>query len=455
MHSPSLLLRARVVVPVSRPPLADGAVLVAGGRILEVGPFAELRARHPVATLHELGDAILLPGLINAHCHLDYTHMAGGIPPQRTFPDWIKAILAHKAAWSYTDFAQSWLAGAAMLLRNGVTTVLDIEAVPELLGEVWPATPLRVISAIEMTGIRSGKPPAELIAEATRAFPATGDATKTPALSPHAPYSTRPELFPLAAAAARERGWLWTTHIAESHEEFALIASQSGPLHDWLQTQRDLSGLRAESPVKFLDRLGVLSPQLLAVHANCLIKGDAERLAASGTSVVHCPLSHDYFRHPAFPFAELSAAGVNVCLGTDSLASVRGTKRDEIELCLFREMRQFARVFADTSPAEILRMVTVNAARALGRSGELGELAPGALADLIVIPCPASLCEHDSLSIDMQILKHSGPVIATMIGGKWRQGMPATNQDQTGDTHPASKPEAQASTSCSAQSRIR
>ena len=97
----------------------------------------------------DLGETVLLPGLVNAHCHLDYTDMAGEIAPTRFFTDWIKTITAAKAGKIYADFAQSWLRGAQMLLRTGTTTVADIEAVPELLPEVWRATPLRVFSFLE------------------------------------------------------------------------------------------------------------------------------------------------------------------------------------------------------------------------------------------------------------------------------------------------------------------
>jgi len=108
----------------------------------------------------DLGEVILLPGLVNAHCHLDYTGMAGEFLPPKSFTDWIKLITAAKGGWTYSDFAQSWLNGAQMLLRNGTTTVADFENVPELLPEVWNATPLRVFSFLEMTGVKAAATPA-------------------------------------------------------------------------------------------------------------------------------------------------------------------------------------------------------------------------------------------------------------------------------------------------------
>lgn len=413
MTGSPFLIRARVVVPVSRLPFDDGAVFVSGGHIADVGRWPDLAARHAGSSVVDLGEVILLPGLINAHCHLDYTDMAAGIPPQKSFPDWIKAILAHKAAWSYTDFAASWLNGASMLRRNGVTTVLDIEAVPELLPEVWAATPLRVLSALEMTGIRSGKEPSRIVAEALASFPAPPDERKYPALSPHSLYATRRELLRLAHAAAAERNWPLTIHVAESREEFDLFQHRRGALHDWLASQRDLSECVGATPVQCLELLGLLSPRLLAVHANCLGAGDADLLASRGVSVVHCPRSHEYFHHPPFPYEELRRAGVNICLGTDSLASVRGTNRPQIELNLFKEMQALATAQRHLRPEEILELVTFNAARALGREGELGELNPGAAADLIALPWQGPRRE-----VYETILRNDKPVLASYIGGE-------------------------------------
>src|SRR5438477_57169 len=127
-----MILRARVVLPVTRPPIDDGAVLISGNRIRTVGGWRDLTVRAgEQEQVIELGDTILLPGFVNAHCHLDYTDLAGEVPATKLFTDWIKSITTAKAGKIYADFAQSWLRGAHMLLRTGTTTVADIEAVPE------------------------------------------------------------------------------------------------------------------------------------------------------------------------------------------------------------------------------------------------------------------------------------------------------------------------------------
>ncbi|MDB6125745.1 MAG: metal-dependent hydrolase, subgroup, partial [Pedosphaera sp.] len=147
-----MLLRARVILPISKPPIENGAISITGNRIQSVGKWKDLSRKR--GEVIDLGEVILLPGLVNAHCHLDYTDMAGQFPPPKTFTDWIKLITTGKGTWDYSEFAISWLNGAKMLLRTGTTTVGDIEAIPELLPEVWSSTPLRVFSFLEMTGVK-------------------------------------------------------------------------------------------------------------------------------------------------------------------------------------------------------------------------------------------------------------------------------------------------------------
>ena len=409
-----MLLRARVIVPVSAAPIDNGAVLVSGKRIRAVGPWREL-ARTTKLKPVDLGDVALLPGLINAHCHLDYTGMAGEFEPPRRFTDWIKLITIAKGLWRDEDFAQSWRTGAQMLLQNGTTTVGDIEAVPNLLPDAWNATPLRVLSFLELTGIRARRQPAEILSEAIARIARLKHPRCKAWLSPHAPYSTLPELLRLATRAARRRRWRVTTHVAESDQEFEMFLHAQGEMHDWLKrNERDNADCGAGSPVQHLERAGALTPNLLAIHANYLAPGDAELLGKRGAHVVHCPRSHAYFRHQAFPYEALQAAGVNVSLATDSLASVVKPRRQNIELDLFAEMRAFAGRFPAVTPETILQMVTVNPARALGFAGRLGELRPGAPADVIALPFT-----RRAARVHEAVLQQTRGVTASMIAGTW------------------------------------
>ena len=401
-------------MPVGRPPIDDGAVIVSGECIAAVGSWRNLRSQ-VTGRVEDLGDVALLPGLVNAHCHLDYTHMAGLFPPQKKFSDWIKLITTEKAHWIYSDYAKSWIDGAKMLLRTGTTTVADIEAVPELLPDVWNATPLRVLSFIEMTGVRSRRNPGTILAEAIQTIDALPDHRCIAGLSPHAPYSTTAKLQRLAASTARRRGWRLATHVAESAAEFEMFTKGGSELFEWLRrNQRDMRDCDGRSPVQHLAQCDALGRHLLAVHVNYLAPGDTALLGRKRVSVVHCPRSHDYFRHQEFPFHALAKAGVNICLGTDSLATVRKHPRREVELNMFHEMRAFAAKYPDVSPKRIVRMATINGAIALGRSGKIGELKRNAFADLIAIPL-----QEKRADVYDAIVGHAGEIAAGMIGGEW------------------------------------
>jgi aminodeoxyfutalosine deaminase len=409
-----LLLRACVVLPVSRPPIREGAVLVSGKRVAAVGRWRDLSSHRCKQTL-DLGNAVVMPGLINAHCHLDYTNMAGQLPPPKVFSDWLKLITETKAGWSYSDYAESWPNGARMLVRNGTTSVADIEAVPELLPKVWGETPLRVFSFLEMIGIKCSRQPRAILQEAVERIDSLKSFRGRAGLSPHAPYSTVPELLRLSAQTARRRQWRLTTHLAESELEFEMFARGRGEMFDWLQRSgRDMSDCGLGSPVQHLDRCGALSGRLLAVHVNYLGREDAALLGKRRVHVVHCPRCHFYFHHDPFPLRRLAEAGVNVCLGTDSLASVYKTRRQNVELSLFEEMRALARNEPSLSARKIVRMATLNGARALGLGGQIGELSEGSFADLVALPFVGKIADiYDS------VLHHQGAVAASMIDGRW------------------------------------
>jgi aminodeoxyfutalosine deaminase len=409
-----VLLRARVVLPVSRPPIRDGAVLISGRRILAVGGWRDLSSRGGKAAL-DLGERVLMPGLVNAHCHLDYTDMAGHFAPPKAFSDWLKQITEAKAGWGYADYAESWLKGARMLVRTGTTSVADIEAVPTLLPVVRGQTPLRVFSFLELIGIKGQRQPEAVVQEAVEHLDALKVGRGGAGLSPHAPYSTVPELLRLSAQTARRRKWRLTTHVAESALEFEMFTRGRGPMFDWLQRSgRDMSDCGLGSPVRHLERCGALSGSLLAAHVNYLAQGDAALLGQRQVHVVHCPRCHFYFHHDPFPLRRLSRAGVNVCLGTDSLASVYKTRRQSVELNLFEEMRALAKNEPSLSARKIVRMATINGARALGMEGQIGELAEGGLADLVAFPFAGKVADiYDA------VLHHAGDVAASMIDGEW------------------------------------
>lgn len=193
-----------------------------------------------------------------------------------------------------------------------------------------------------------------------------------------------------------------------------MFTHRRGAMFEWLKSQRDMSDCGRGTPIQHAERHGLLHSNCLAIHANYLGEDDARMLARTKAHVVHCPRSHTYFQHDPFPFAEFRSAGVNLALGTDSLASVAAKRRVKPRLDMFAEMQTAAATFPGLAPEQILRMATINGAGALGRAGLLGELKPGAIADVITIPCPRGRAAPYESAIH-----HPGNVDKSMIGGQW------------------------------------
>jgi cytosine/adenosine deaminase-related metal-dependent hydrolase len=414
-----VILRARTIVPVTAPPVSDGAVWISRDQIRAVGPWSELR-EFASGQVVDLGDAAVFPGLVNAHCHLDYTGMAGLLQPTRQFPDWIKGILTLKSQWTDDDFAASWREGARQLLETGTTAVVNIETRAHQLAGLRASTPLRVFSYLEITGVRSARDPDRLMEEVVSSLTTLPGVRGGVGLSPHAPYSTTPDLLARAAATAKRDGWRLTTHVAESEAEYEMFMYRRGPMFSWLENQRSCEDCGQGSPVRHLHRNGLLGPAMLAVHVNYLWNDDARLLASRETSVAHCPRSHAYFGHRRFPREQLAEAGVNLCLGTDSLASVRMPKEGRPVLSMIDEMRAVAAADPGLAPRRIVQESTANPARALGLRAVIGELRTGALADLAVIPYAGP-----PQSADEALVNHRGRVAATMIAGRWEWVAPS------------------------------
>jgi cytosine/adenosine deaminase-related metal-dependent hydrolase len=269
------------------------------------------------------------------------------------------------------------------------------------------------MSFMEMIGITGKRKPAAIVKEAVDKITSLG-ITGRAGLSPHAPYSTLPALLRLAASAARKNRWRVVTHVAESASEFEMFTQAKGEMFDWLKESRDMSDCRGRSPVEHLHECGLLGKNLLAVHANYLQDSDVPLLSRYEVNVVHCPRSHFYFRHPPFLLKRLLDSQVNVCLGTDSLASVYKLPRQPVHLDMFEEMRSLAVAHSSLEPAKILEMATLNGTLALGMHKHIGQISRGSLADLIVLPGADRIT-----NVYETVLAHRGNVAASMIEGRW------------------------------------
>lgn len=408
-----MILRSKIVVPVSAPPLEDGAVAVnAEGRITAVGPFAEVYSEatraEPSAEVLDLGEQLLLPGLINAHCHLDYTSLRHAIDPQKTFTRWITRINALKRQMTHEDYLAAIAMGFEELRAWGTTTVCNLEAFPELL-PLLPAPPIRTWWFLELIDIRRRVPCEDLLAGALSFFEKQEGWLGGFGLNPHAPYTASPELFQLCAECAEQFGLPLTTHIAESADEEAMFRCAEGEMADFFrELGRPMDDCGSRSSFANAVERGLIGPGWLLAHANELGDADLDLIAAQPGDwhVVHCPRSHAFFQHRRFPWERLAQAGVTISLGTDSLAS-------NDSLSLFAEMQTAQQANPGLTSETLVKSVTTYPAKALRKSGELGELTPGACADLIALPFAGAPSEaYDA------IVANRNPIQWMMLDGK-------------------------------------
>lgn len=378
-----MIIRARSLLTMDGPPIENGAVAVTGGIITDVGTFAEVRARNSGEVL-DLGERVLLPGLINAHCHLDYTCLRGSIPRPSSFAAWIRAINERKATLGPEDYLRSIAAGFAEAASFGTTTLVNLEAFPALLSRV-PASPLRTWWFAEMIDVREPVSPSNIYGQMRRDLCTSGNGRDGIGLAPHAPFTASSSLYRAAAAIARDHELPVTTHVAESREEMQMFSGRSGGLFDLMNgIGRSMHDCGGPTPLALMLEEQSLSNRWIVAHLNELTEGDFRLLArAPKFHIVHCPRSRDYFGHPEFPLERLRVLGFNICLGTDSLAS-------NDDLSLFREMRQLSRIVRTLSPRELFEMVTICPARALGQQNALGRLRVGFKADLVAVASTAA-----------------------------------------------------------------
>ena len=404
-----MLLRARVVLSISAPPLLGGAVRVEANRVTGVGRASELPPG-PDEEVVDLGDVALLPGLINAHCHLDYSTLRNAIKPPAGFTEWVQRLNSIKRQLSNEDILEAIRRGYAEAQRFGTTTICSMAAFPDLVPQLPPA-PLRTWWFYEMIDIRHRIASEDVVSGALSFFENRQDGLTQFGLNPHAPYTASLLLYRLARACAQQNGMPLTTHVSESLEESEMFEKGSGPLYQFLEgLERPMHDCGHDTPFGWLWRNGAIGKGWLLAHLNDLKASDFSLLETLSPEqfphVVHCPGSHAYFKHPPFPFTKLAGLGLNLCVGTDSLASTDS-------LSLLGELRKLHAKEPSLSAEDLRHTVTLAPARALGKTGELGCIAPGALADLIAIPCsgPAEQAAAECVA-------HSGAVSWMMVDGQ-------------------------------------
>ena len=374
-----MIVSARYVVPVAGPVIEGGAVHVEAGLIRAVGCAKDL----PKTAVDDCGDAVILPGLVNAHTHLELSHLRGLVPPGPSLIDWLTRLIDERTRNPVDQQAVRAIVRDAIResLRVGVTTIGDITADPSGTRPALRETGIKAVSFGEVIAIGT-----RLAGLDDRLSAAASIAQQTENLrsgiSPHAPYTVSPEAMRACAERARADALPTCVHLAESREEDAFTRSAAGPLMEFLKTQGVWDeGITASGvgPVELAEQTGVLCDRCVIAHANHVSDDDLDRIARSGASVAHCPRTHAAFGQPPHRFAEMLDHGINVCLGTDSLAS-------NPDLGILGELRFLREKLPGCSPQRLIEMATIRGARALGFEERAGSLAPGKAADLVIVP---------------------------------------------------------------------
>jgi cytosine/adenosine deaminase-related metal-dependent hydrolase len=380
---PLAAYRARWVIPIDRPPLENGLITVAAGRIVAIGK--NVSGKSP----QDLGDVALLPGLVNAHTHLEFSLLDRPLEaPGTSLPAWIRQVIDFRRQLGRWSQDEARLAGLAESRQCGVA------AVGEIATAAWPDASPREVSTVEVVVFREllGLS-AERVAELSqRAREHVADRAGVEerrfhvGLSPHAPYTVHPDLLQTACSISREGKIPVAMHLAESREELQLLQSHSGDLVDLLRSLGAWHPGALPRGLRPLDYLQTLAKahRALVIHGNYLAPDEIEFMAArrERMSAVYCPRTHAFFGHDPYPLAEMLAAGIRVAVGTDSRAS-------NPDLNLFAELQHIARHHPSVAPEDILRMGTLAGAEALGLAAEFGSLTPGKRAKLAVVALPS------------------------------------------------------------------
>jgi 5-methylthioadenosine/S-adenosylhomocysteine deaminase len=406
----ALRLSARWVVPITARPIANGAVLVdAAGRLAAVGEEADV-PRPEDAASQDLGDVALLPGLVNTHTHLELMALRG-LVTGTAFSRWIMTIRRIKDGLPPGSFRAAARWGVLESFAHGISTIGDTGSTGEA-ARAMADLGARGVAYQEVFGPDSAQLGASLalLEDALRALEPCESKRVAVGVSPHAPYTvSEPLLAAVAARADREQRRI-AMHIGESAEERLFVEEGRGPFADHLRSRGIPVAAHGVSPIAWALRGGLEAVQPLLIHC---VHGDPHDFAAAarcGASIAHCPWSNQLLGNGRAPLQLMKDAGVNVGVGTDSVAA--GNTLD-----LFAEQR-LAATGASLTPNERLRLITAAAADALGIE-DAGRLEPGAWGDLCAVSLrgPGFAAAHD---IEAALAASAGAsdVVATWVAGR-------------------------------------
>jgi cytosine/adenosine deaminase-related metal-dependent hydrolase len=383
-----LLIKADWLVSGTALPMADCAVIVADdGTIHDAGSRRILQQRYDFGKMQtvDMSGYIIMPALVNAHTHLYYSAFRNQLPSWNDFVGWIEGLLTVNKMIDREDVSAGISEYAALMYRRGISLIGNICSDYFWDAGIAAKSRLRGINFIEVTDKNYGSKQffnnAMMRVEAANKFK---NARFRYALTPHSIYSCQPHIIKTISDYNLKRNIPICIHLAESPEETELVGSGKGKMKNFL-SERGIDTVftskKYKSPVQYMDAIGSMSANLMAVHLIHLCKEDINILAGKGVRVVTCPGSNRFLRTGVAPLERLLAAGLSISIGTDSAAG-----NDDLDI--FREMRIIRVEHPSIPPSEIIKMATINGARALGWDSEYGSIEKGKKADMIALPMP-------------------------------------------------------------------
>jgi cytosine/adenosine deaminase-related metal-dependent hydrolase len=403
----ALILRSAYLLDENGRARRDAEVIVQGARIAEVRESSP-QQESDRAKLIDLGRAVLIPGLVNAHTHLELGLARADTRPQRRFTDWIREVIKTTRACAPEEFNNAVRSGLEQSGKAGVTSLGDIcGRVSDWEAYARSGVTIRVFHEI----IDFNPETANLSFESLkRRVNEHADAQGSlVGVSPHTPYTVSEDLLRRCIEFAHENDLPLSIHLAETLAEAQFLQQGTGEISEFRREFGLPRGWRPPraSPVRYLERLGFFRKPALLVHCNYVGDDDLELIERSGSSVVFCPRSHSYFGHEKHPFPKMLERGINVALGTDSLLS-------SPSLGILEEMRFVREEYPGVEPEALLKMATANGLKALGLSPKGGLLERGAPADLVGIEVP----EEESRGPLEAVLSERAEVVFCMSKGE-------------------------------------
>jgi cytosine/adenosine deaminase-related metal-dependent hydrolase len=385
--------RAAWICPIDQPPIRDGVISIDGGRITAVST-PDSRLPSPV---RDLGNVAILPGLVNAHIHLELSYLRGRVPPAGKFTDWVQQLIAMRGGFEKGDDPKVLASIDEAIAELRVTGTVAVGDISNSLASARPMARAGLAGVVFHEHLGFKQRDGRLLEQSREAREAAAAEGVRISLAPHAPYSTSPELFRAIRAAVDELPHpIMSIHLGESPEELELLATGTGTwrrMLEFINVWRDDWTIPSCGPVEYLDGLGVLDARTLVVHGVQFTPDALSRLASIGATVVTCPRSNQWVGVGYPPLASFYDSGVSVAVGTDSLASVE-------DLNLFSELKTMHWLAPGVPARKLLESATLIGARALGLDADLGSLTVGKRAAMIAVTLESRVADVEEYLVN-------------------------------------------------------